>query len=88
MNSKEIKRINRHCEKLMVEWLKSIVPEEEAEKITSDNFKEMLPTQTHFYGEGKFLISAFSPKWFKKRVKKLSATNLIEDITLQQVKDA
>jgi hypothetical protein len=88
MNSKEMKRINRHCETLMVEWLKSIVPEEEAEKITIDNYKGMLPNQTHFYGDGKFLISSYSPKWFKKRVKKLSAANRIEDITLQQVKDA
>lgn len=87
MNGKKMRRINRHCDNLMVEWLRSISPESEAGLITLDTFKNLLPQQTHFYGGGRFVINAFAPKWFRKRVKRLSAHQPIESITLQQVKD-
>lgn len=72
MNAKKMKVINKHVDTILVLWLKSLLNEEEAAKVNHDNYKSLMPTQTHVYTNNKFLLSAFSPKWVKKRIKKLA----------------
>ena len=67
-----MKEINHHVDIILTLWLKSLVNEEEAEKINPDNYKQFMPSQTHIYTNDKYLLSAFSPKWVKKRIKKLA----------------
>jgi hypothetical protein len=54
MNRKTIKKINRHVGIILVDWLKTLVNEDEAKKINLDNYKELLPAQTHVYTNNKF----------------------------------
>ena len=83
-----LKRISRHTEKLLVEWLKSLVSEEEAEKVSLDNIDSLLPDQYHFAVENQIVLAPNSPKWIRKQLKKLVSSNPninIEAITLEEL---
>jgi hypothetical protein len=71
MNSKQEKKIRKHAQQLMVEWLKSVVPEEEQEKVTIENVHTYIPEQTHVYGNRSLHVSAYTLRWFIKGIKKL-----------------
>ena len=88
MNSKKVKRINRHVRDLLVLWLKSLLNEEEAKQVSLANYKELMPDQTHVFLQGKLSLSAFSEKWMRKKMKKLVTlhpTRAIESFGLQDV---
>jgi len=71
MNGKKAKEIRRKGENLLIEWLRTMVPEgEDTSKINKNNLDEFLPTQTHIFANGKFMVSAYTLRWFYKQVKK------------------
>lgn len=72
MNEKTMKAISKRTDSILVEWLKTLVNEDEAVKISLYNYKELMPTQTHIRANGKVMLSAFSPKWVRKHLKKLA----------------
>lgn len=80
MNGKKAKKLRRQSEQLLLEWLKTMVPEgEDADKIQLKNLHEFLPDQTHLFANNQFRLSAYSLRWFYKQVKKNP------DITLQEL---
>ena len=80
MNGKKAKRLRRKREELLIQWLQSMVPEgEDATRISLKNLKEFLPEQTHIYANNRFMLSAYSLRWFYKQVKKNP------DITLEEL---
>jgi len=88
MNQKIMKEIERHTKKLLVEWIQSLVPEEEAKKINTRNVIEFIPKQVHYYANQRVSLSSYSPKWIKKYIKiiKKNKENMnISDITLQDI---
>ena len=88
MNQKIMKEIERHTKKLLVEWIQSLVPEEEAKKINTRNVIEFIPKQVHYYANQRVSLSSYSPKWIKKYIKiiKKNKENInISDITLQDI---
>jgi hypothetical protein len=42
---------------------------EDATKITAKNLDEFLPEDTHIFANNKFMVSAYSLRWFYKKVK-------------------
>ena len=80
MNQKKSKQLRRRSEDLLIEWLRTMVPDgEDTSKINKKNISEFLPEQTHIFANNKFLLSAYSLRWFYKQVK--SNPNLtLEDI--------
>ena len=71
MNQKKSKSLRRKAEKLLIEWIRSMVPEgEDATKINKKNLHEFIPEQTHIFANNKFMLSAYSLKWFTKKVKR------------------
>ena len=71
MNQKKSKLLRRKGESLLIEWIRTLVPEGEDEtKITKNNLSEFLPQQTHVFANGKFILSAYSIRWFYKQVKR------------------
>ena len=42
---------------------------EDASKINKKNLHEFLPEQTHIFANNRFMLSAFSLRWFYKKVK-------------------
>jgi len=71
MNGKKAKRNRKRAKQLLIEWLHTMVPEgEDKSKINSKNLDQFLPRQTHIFANNKFMLSAYSLKWFYKKVKK------------------
>ena len=70
MRGKKAKQLRRKSEQLLVEWLRTMVPEGEAtSKISTKNLQEFLTTQTHIYANNRLMLSAYSLRWFYKKVK-------------------
>jgi len=71
MNLKKEKQIRRKAKQLMVEWLRSVIPDEDKNKVTIENVHTYIPDQTHFYANQQLHISAYTLRWFIKRIKLL-----------------
>ena len=83
-----LKRISRHTEVLLVEWIKSLVTEEEAKKVSLDNIDKLLRDERHFFVGNQLVLAPNSPKWIRKQLKKLvkaDSTITIESITLEDL---
>jgi hypothetical protein len=80
MHQRKSKQLRRKAEALLIEWIRTMVPEgEDATKISKKNLQEFLPEQTHIFANNKFMISAYSLRWFYKQVKRNP------DITLEEI---
>ena len=69
MSSKQIKKLRKLVKPLQVEWLQSILSEEQGKAITVDNVKELMPDQTHVFGNRQMHLSFMSDKWIMKILK-------------------
>ena len=69
MNSKQIKKLRKLVKPLQVEWLQSILPEDQGKAITVDNVEELMPDQTHIYGNRQMHLSFMTDKWIMKVLK-------------------
>ena len=71
MNGRKAKRLRRKAEDLLISWIRTMVPEgEDVTKINKKNLHEFLPEQTHIFANNKFMLSAYSLRWFYKRIKR------------------
>ena len=71
MNGKKAKALRRRAESLLIEWLHTMVPEgEDTSKINRKNLDKFLPEQTHIFANNRFMLSAYSLRWFYKQVKR------------------
>ena len=71
MSGKKSKQLRRKAENLLISWIKTMVPEgEDANKITKKNLHEFIPEQTHIYTNNRFMLSAYSLRWFYKMIKR------------------
>jgi len=71
MNGRKSKQLRRRSEDLLIEWLRTMVPEgEDTSKINRKNLEEFLPNQTHIFANDRFMLSAYTLRWFYKQVKK------------------
>ena len=69
MNSKQLKKLRKLIKPLQVEWLQSILPEDQGNVITVDNVEELMPDQTHVFGNRQMHLSFMSDKWIMKVLK-------------------
>ena len=90
MHSRKAKRIRRHANQLVSEWLKTMLTDEEAKKLNPKNMDKYMPEQTHFFANRSLHISAYTPRWFQQRIKRIIRKNkkAIKDITLQEIEHA
>jgi hypothetical protein len=81
MNSKLCKKIRKQAKIVLVEWFKTLLPEDQTKGVTSNNIEKYLSSQTHFFANNQLQLSAYSLKWTEKKIKSLiRRTNM--DITL------
>jgi len=73
----------------MRDLLLTVVPDEEKAKITLSNLQDFIPNQTHIYANRQLRISAYTLKWFAKRIKKLMCMGRTDfkTITLEEIVD-
>ena len=69
MNQKKIKELRRRVKPIQVEWLRTLLPEDQAMTITVDNVEGLLPEQTHAFGQGQLHMSYMTDKWIMKYLK-------------------
>tara|TARA_R110000823_G_scaffold178177_1_gene310610 strand:- start:239 stop:529 length:291 start_codon:yes stop_codon:yes gene_type:complete len=69
VNSKQLKKLRKLVKPLQVEWLQSILSEEQGKTITVNNVEELMPDQTHAYGNRQIHLSFMSDKWIMKILK-------------------
>lgn len=69
MNKKKLKELKKRVKPIQVEWLRELLPEDQATTITVDNVEDLLPDQTHMFGGGQLYLSFMSDKWIMKQLK-------------------
>lgn len=85
MNGKKAKAIRQKSLHILVDWVKTLVPPEEAKKLTKQDAFNLLPQQTHVFANQRIMLSAFSLKWIIKKIKKLINKKDLKDITLKDL---
>lgn len=80
MNGKKAKQIRSHAKSMLLDWLKTMVSDEEATKIDESNFEDYLPSQGHIYANQKIILSAYSFKWFVNNIKKILKKERSRDV--------
>jgi|TARA_E500000178_G_C16679923_1_gene598857 hypothetical protein len=85
MNGKKAKSVRTKAKYLFIEWIGSFLTDEQKAQISINNYKELLPDETHIYTQGRLMHSVYSFKWFVKHIKRISKSKDIDAITLQDV---
>lgn len=80
MNNKKLKQINRHSESLFKDWVKTLLPEEEAKKVDQTDYRDLVPDDYHVMVGPSLRLSPNSPAWIRKKLKKLLTTDSSLDI--------
>jgi hypothetical protein len=83
MNGKKAKLIRHKSKLLVMEWVKSLLPEEEAKKVTLKNYQALVPEEKHVYANRRLSVSAYTERWFAQKIKKLIKTKSLEQIKLE-----
>jgi len=85
MNGRKTKQIRKRALILLIDWIKTLVPPEEAKKLKVEDAFNLMPKQTHVYSNNKLMLSAFSLKWIIKKIKKLNNSKEIKDINIKDL---
>tara|TARA_R100000458_G_C8183401_1_gene179635 strand:- start:125 stop:421 length:297 start_codon:yes stop_codon:yes gene_type:complete len=70
MKKKQIKKLKQQAKIIQVEWLRSLLSEEEGKQITIDNVSEYISEQTHTFLHNQFELLFMSDRWVLKQLKK------------------
>jgi len=87
MNRKQSKKINSQVIDIFLEWIKSVVPESEAAKIVRKNYKQYVPNNAYYYNKFTLCNSVFSPRWIKRKLKRLKKANPTRPIETYSMSD-
>jgi len=69
MNTKKMSKIRNKAKAILVEWLKSLLGEEEQKKVNVKNVLTLLPNQTHYWQGTTLRLQPWSYKWVVKKLK-------------------
>ena len=70
MNQKKAKELRSRIKPIQVEWLRGLLPEEQASTVNVDNVDELLPNETHAHTTDKTVLSFMTDKWLMKQLKR------------------
>ncbi len=70
LNGKKAKALRREADKIVLEWVQSLLDRAEAEQVDLMNLHEHLPDELYFYAQGQRRLNVMSPKWVYKRLKR------------------
>ena len=85
MNGRTSKKIRTKSIAFLVHWLGTMLTDEEAKKVSTKNYKKYLPKETHFYTGRTLMLSAYTPKWFGKLIKKKLKSKPLDKITYSDI---
>ena len=82
----KVKQINKKVDDLLINWLKSIVSDEEQDQINYKNYKQFLPKEEYIQKFRTNYLSMYTRRWAKQNIKKLLRINYkLEDITIKHL---
>lgn len=67
---KKAKELRSRIKPIQVEWLRSLLPEEQASTVNVNNVDELLPNETHAHTTDKTVLSFMTDKWLMKQLKR------------------
>ena len=71
MRKKTLKKIDNKVDSLLVEWVKSLLSDEEQEQVTLENYKTLLPKEEYILARGTNYLSFYTCRWARQNIKKL-----------------
>jgi len=71
MRKKTLKKIDAKVDNLLVEWVKSLLSDEEQEQVTLKNYKTLLPKEEYILARGTNYLSFYTCRWARQNIKKL-----------------
>ena len=63
-------KIRNKAKAILVEWLKTLLNEEEQKKVNVKNVLTLLPNQTHYWQDTTLKLQPWSYKWVVKKLNK------------------
>ena len=72
MNTKGMSKIRNKAKAILVEWLKTLLNEEEQKKVNVKNILTLLPNKTHYWTGDTIRLQPWSYKWVVKKLKRNS----------------
>jgi|TARA_R110000744_G_scaffold12896_2_gene38002 hypothetical protein len=85
MNGRKTKQIRKMAVGFLVQWLKTMLTDEEIKKVSAKTYKNYLPKETHVYTTNSVRVSAYTPKWFGKLIKKKLKSKPLDKITYSDI---
>ena len=85
MNGRTAKAVRKKSIEFVVEWLKTMLIEEEQKKVSTKNYQDYMPTETHIFANNKFLVSSYTPRWFVKLIKRKLKSKPLDKITYSDI---
>ena len=80
MSQKTNRELRRKVKQIQVEWMHTLLPKEEADKITIKNIEEVLPKQQYYVSNRTMYLSFMNTKWVLKYLKKYPSINSFEEL--------
>ena len=71
MRKKILKQIDNKVDSLLIEWVKSLLSDEEQEQVTLKNYKTLLPKEEYILARGTNYLSFYTCRWARQNIKKL-----------------
>ena len=71
MNRNTYKKVRKHADLVLLEWVKTLVPEEAQDEISIDNINDYLPDNGHFSTDGGNRVRFYTRRWTIRTIKKL-----------------
>ena len=81
MNAKKVKALRKRIKPLQVEWLKTLLSEDEAAQVSVDNIDKLAPTQDYYMANRTMYLSFMTPKWIMKYLKKYPHINSYAELS-------
>jgi len=83
MNEKKVKALRKKIKPLQVEWLKTLLNDEEAAQVSIDNIDELAPTEQEYYIASRTMYLSFmTPKWIMKYLKKFPDIDSFAELSM------
>jgi len=69
MNGKKCKDLRKQADSIVLEWVKSLLSEEDCDKVNINNLYKHLPDEDYYHANSSRRLNIMSPRWVYKKLK-------------------
>lgn len=81
MNAKKVKALRKKAKHLQVEWMKTLLNEEEAAQVSIDNIDQLVPELDYYMARKTRYLSFMTHKWIMKFLKRFPGINNFAELS-------